>query len=85
MLIADDEAHALRLANASEYGLSSAVFTKDMARGLQFARGIVAGMTHINDITVDDQPNAPFGGERTPGSGVSTVTMLSMNSLAHIG
>lgn len=69
MLIADDEAHALRLANASEYGLSSAVFTQDMARGLQFARGIVAGMTHINDITVDDQPNAPFGGEKNSGLG----------------
>ena len=69
LLIADNEAHALRLANASEYGLSSAVFTKDMARGLKFARGIVAGMTHINDITVDDQPNAPFGGEKNSGLG----------------
>lgn len=69
LVVADDEAHALRLANASEYGLSSAVFTKDMARGLKFARGIVAGMTHINDITVDDQPNAPFGGEKNSGLG----------------
>lgn len=69
LLIAEDEAHALRLANGTEYGLSSAVFTKDMARGLQFARGIVAGMTHINDITVDDQPNAPFGGEKNSGLG----------------
>ncbi|WP_416425132.1 aldehyde dehydrogenase family protein [Pseudomonas sp. App30] len=69
LMVADNEAHALQLANASEYGLSSAVFTKDMARGLSFARGIVAGMTHINDITVDDQPNAPFGGEKNSGLG----------------
>ena len=69
ILIADNEAHALTLANASEYGLSSAVFSKDMARALNFSRGIVAGMTHINDITVDDQPNAPFGGEKNSGLG----------------
>lgn len=60
---------ALRLANASSYGLSSAVFTQDMERGVRFARGIVAGMTHINDMTVDDQPNAPFGGEKNSGLG----------------
>lgn len=49
--------------------LSSAVFTRDMARGLSFARGIVAGMTHIKDITVDDQSNVPFGGEKNSGLG----------------
>ena len=60
---------ALKLANASPYGLSSAVFTRGMERGVRFARGIVAGMTHINDMTVDDQPNAPFGGEKNSGLG----------------
>lgn len=69
LLIANDEQHALELANAGDYGLSSAVFTRDMARGLRFARNIVAGMTHINDMTVDDQPNAPFGGEKNSGLG----------------
>lgn len=69
MLVAENQAHAMQLANASEYGLSSAVFTRDMQRGLEFSRGIVAGMTHINDITVDDQPNAPFGGEKNSGLG----------------
>ena len=66
---ARDEAHALELANASEYGLSAAVFTRDYARGLHFARGIRSGMCHINDITVDDQTNAPFGGEKNSGLG----------------
>jgi acyl-CoA reductase-like NAD-dependent aldehyde dehydrogenase len=54
---ARDEDHALDLANATQYGLSSAVFTGDFERGVRFARG-------SNDITVDDQPNAPFGGEK---------------------
>ncbi|MCY0386778.1 aldehyde dehydrogenase family protein [Robbsia sp. Bb-Pol-6] len=69
ILRARDEAHALELANDTEFGLSSAVFTRDLERGVRFARGIVAGMTHINDISVDDQPNAPFGGEKNSGLG----------------
>lgn len=69
MVVAENEAHALALANATEFGLSSAVFTSDMDRGLRFASGIVAGITHINDITIDDQPNAPFGGEKNSGLG----------------
>lgn len=64
-----DEAHALQLANDTEYGLSSAVFTGDLERGVRFARGIVAGMTHINGMSVDDQTNAPFGGEKNSGLG----------------
>ncbi|CAM5379572.1 putative aldehyde dehydrogenase YfmT [Pseudomonas oleovorans subsp. oleovorans] len=66
---ARDEAHALELANSSEYGLSSAVFTSSLERGVQFARRIRAGMTHINDIPVNDEPNAPFGGEKNSGLG----------------
>ena len=69
IIIADNEEHALSLANDTEHGLSSAVFTENMERGLNFARKIYAGMTHINDITVDDQPLAPFGGEKNSGLG----------------
>lgn len=64
-----DEAEALQVANDTEYGLSSAVFTRDQARGLHFARSMQAGMTHINDQTVNDLPNAPFGGEKNSGIG----------------
>lgn len=66
---ANDEAHALLLANDTEYGLSSAVCTSNHERGVHFALQIEAGMTHINDITVDDQPHAPFGGEKNSGLG----------------
>ncbi|NHN69052.1 aldehyde dehydrogenase family protein [Pseudomonas fluorescens] len=66
---ARDEAHALTLANDSEYGLSSAVFTKDLERGARFARQIKAGMTHVNDIPVNDEAHAPFGGEKNSGLG----------------
>jgi aldehyde dehydrogenase (NAD+) len=63
------EEHALRVANDTEYGLSSAVFTRDEARGLRFAKALQAGMSHVNDCTVNDSPNSPFGGEKNSGLG----------------
>lgn len=66
---AQNEADALRLANDTAYGLSSAVCTADIERGTRFAMQIDAGMTHINSITVADQPNAPFGEEKNSGLG----------------
>lgn len=66
---AKDEAHALQLANDTHFGLSSAVCTADYERGVAFALKIDAGMTHINAITVVDQANAPFGGEKNSGLG----------------
>jgi Aldehyde dehydrogenase family len=48
---------------------SSAVFTRDRARGELFALRIEAGMTHINDHSVADVPTGPFGGEKNSGIG----------------
>jgi aldehyde dehydrogenase (NAD+) len=69
LMRARDEAHALELANASEFGLSSAVFSASLERAVGFARQVRAGMTHINDIPVNDEANAPFGGEKNSGLG----------------
>jgi aldehyde dehydrogenase (NAD+) len=66
---ARDEDDALRIANDTEYGLSSAVFTADLGRGVRFARRIEAGMTHVNDQPVNDLPFNPFGGEKNSGVG----------------
>ena len=66
---AKDEAHAIHLANDSEYGLSSAVFTRDTARGLRVARQIRSGICHINGPTVHDEPQMPFGGVGASGYG----------------
>jgi benzaldehyde dehydrogenase (NAD) len=64
-----DEAHAIRLANDTDYGLSAAVFTKDTARGLRVARQIKSGMCHINGPTVHDEAQMPFGGLKGSGYG----------------
>ena len=69
ILKANDEAHALNLANDTDFGLSSAVCTSNIERGRTFAAQLDAGMTHINGISVADQPNAPFGGEKNSGLG----------------
>ena len=61
---AEDDTDALRLANDTSYGLSSAVFTRDAERGVRLAHGINAGMTHINDSPLNDEPHLAFGGEK---------------------
>lgn len=66
---ARDEAHAVELANDSEYGLSAAVFTRDVAKGLTIARRIRSGICHVNGPTVHDEPHMPFGGVGASGYG----------------
>ena len=69
VLKARDEAHALKLANDTRFGLSGAVCTSNIERGISFTEQLDIGMTHINGISVADQANAPFGGEKNSGLG----------------
>lgn len=66
---ADTDEEAVRMASETEYGLSSSIFTSDLAKGEEFAMQIESGMTHINDQTVNDSPTIPFGGNKSSGSG----------------
>jgi len=63
IMTVSSEEEALELANDTEYGLSAAVFTRDMLRGLRMARGIESGAVHINGMTVHDETALPHGGE----------------------
>jgi aldehyde dehydrogenase (NAD+) len=63
----DDEEHALKLANDTEYGLGAGVYTTNIARGFRMAKAIRAGTVGINEYTV--WPNAPFGGLKQSGLG----------------
>jgi benzaldehyde dehydrogenase (NAD) len=60
---------AAKLAADSEYGLSLGILTRDVMRGLDLARRIPTGIVHINEQTVDDEPNIPFGGVLASGTG----------------
>ena len=59
----------LAKANDTEYGLSSAIFTKDIDKAFHFARNIGAGMCHINGPTIHDEAHIPFGGNGESGVG----------------
>jgi vanillin dehydrogenase len=65
----DGPDEAVRLANDSPYGLSSAVFTGDVGLGLAVARRIRTDMCHINGTTLDDETPVPFGGTKRSGMG----------------
>lgn len=65
---ARDENDALRIANDSEFGLGSAIFTGNVERGQALARKIKAGCCFINDFVKSD-PRLPFGGIRKSGYG----------------
>jgi aldehyde dehydrogenase (NAD+) len=69
ILTFNGEEQAIRIANDTDYGLSSAVFTRDTGRGIAVAKRIQAGMTHVNDWPVNDEPNTAFGGEKDSGIG----------------
>ncbi len=63
------EDEAVRVANDTEYGLSAAVFSRDIQRALNVAGRIESGICHINGPTVADEPQMPFGGVKASGHG----------------
>ncbi|GLH63540.1 aldehyde dehydrogenase family protein [Parageobacillus sp. G301] len=69
MIKAETDEQAIELANKTEYGLSSAIFTSDLEKGTELALEIDSGMTHVNDQTVNLQSNTPFGGTKASGLG----------------
>jgi acyl-CoA reductase-like NAD-dependent aldehyde dehydrogenase len=60
---------AIRVANDTEYGLSAAVFGKDVQRALSVSKRIESGICHINKPTVADEAQIPFGGVKASGHG----------------
>ncbi|MEC4018214.1 aldehyde dehydrogenase family protein [Streptomyces sp. H27-D2] len=86
----DDEDEAVRIANATPYGLSGAVHTGDIERGVRIAQRIETGMVHVNDGTVHDEAIVPFGGEKQSGVGrlngdalVDAFTTVKWISIQH--
>ena len=60
---------AVRVANDTEYGLAAAVFSQDVPAALEIAHRIESGICHVNDATVQDEPEMPFGGVKASGFG----------------
>jgi acyl-CoA reductase-like NAD-dependent aldehyde dehydrogenase len=69
VVIANDAEDAVRIANDTGYGLSSAVFSRDVNKAMKIAERLETGICHINGSTVHDEPQMPFGGVKDSGWG----------------
>jgi acyl-CoA reductase-like NAD-dependent aldehyde dehydrogenase len=67
--VAADADQAVERANATSYGLSAGIITGDRERGFALAQRIESGIVHVNDQTVADEPQMPFGGVKDSGFG----------------
>jgi acyl-CoA reductase-like NAD-dependent aldehyde dehydrogenase len=67
--VVDSVDQAVERANATTYGLASGILTSDTERGLALAQQIEAGIVHVNDQPVGDEPQMPFGGVKGSGLG----------------
>jgi acyl-CoA reductase-like NAD-dependent aldehyde dehydrogenase len=67
--VVDSPEQAVARANATSYGLSSGIITRDLERGMALAQAIDAGIVHVNDQPVGDEPQMPFGGVKDSGFG----------------
>jgi benzaldehyde dehydrogenase (NAD) len=65
----DGPDEAVEVANDTEYGLSAAVFSENVPAALELAQRIESGICHVNDTTVHDEPQMPFGGVKASGFG----------------
>jgi acyl-CoA reductase-like NAD-dependent aldehyde dehydrogenase len=66
--VVNDESEAIRVANESEYGLGSSLWTKDLERARRLARDMQSGLVFVNALTKSD-PRMPFGGVKKSGVG----------------
>ncbi|KAF4971803.1 hypothetical protein FSARC_1496 [Fusarium sarcochroum] len=69
LITIETEEEAIKIANDTDYGLTSSVFTSDLQRGLRIAREIETGAVHINNMSIHDESGLPHGGAKASGYG----------------
>ncbi|KAK3716525.1 hypothetical protein LTR37_006421 [Vermiconidia calcicola] len=69
LIAVDSDDEAIEIANDTEYGLSGAIFTENLGRGLKIAKEIDSGAIHINSMSVHDESMLPHGGVKKSGWG----------------
>ncbi|MBB5939326.1 5-carboxymethyl-2-hydroxymuconate semialdehyde dehydrogenase [Streptomyces zagrosensis] len=83
----DDEAEAIELANATEYGLAAYVWTSDLRRGHRVAHAVESGMVWINSHNVRDL-RTPFGGVKSSGlgreGGAHSIDFYTESKIVHV-
>jgi len=66
---------AIAAANQTAYGLTASLFTEQLSAALRFAEEVNAGMVHLNGSTLQEEPQAPFGGSGDSGFGRESLTL----------
>jgi benzaldehyde dehydrogenase (NAD) len=79
----DTDEQAIALANDTDYGLSAAIITRDVGRGMAIGDELHAGLIHINDQTVNDDVVNPFGGVGASGNGTSIGGPANWEEFTH--
>jgi vanillin dehydrogenase len=69
IVVVDGADEAIEVANDTDYGLSAAIWSADVPAALELSQRIQSGICHINDTTVQDEPQMPFGGVKASGWG----------------
>jgi aldehyde dehydrogenase (NAD+) len=85
----DGFAQAVEVANAVEFGLSSAIFTRSLDRALAFVEQSEVGLTHVNLHTAHKEPQLPFGGVKHSGCGLpeaghSGIEFFTRHQVAYV-
>ncbi len=81
--VAEDETHALRLANQTEFGLAGAIFTRDLEKGERLARDVMDVGTCAVNAHVRSDPRLPFGGIKQSGYG-RELSMEGMREFVNV-
>ena len=76
----DDLENAIEIANGIEYGLSSALYTKDVNRAFSAIRDLEAGITYINAPTIGAEVHLPFGGVKRPATAIAKAASAHSTS-----
>jgi aldehyde dehydrogenase (NAD+) len=76
VITVEDAEEAVRVANNSQYGLSSGIMTRDLQKGMEIAERLENGCVHINDSSVHDEAHAPLGGMKDSGWGKNGMEVL---------
>jgi aldehyde dehydrogenase (NAD+) len=75
---------AIDVINSVEYGLSSAIYTKDVSRAFEAITRIEAGLTYVNSSTIGSEVHLPFGGIKHTGIGAREGGIEGINEFSEI-
>jgi succinate-semialdehyde dehydrogenase/glutarate-semialdehyde dehydrogenase/succinyl-CoA reductase len=85
IIVAGDEAEAIKLANDSEYGLGASIWTQDLDKAERLSNSVESGIVSVNNVVASD-PRVPFGGIKKSGFGreLSRYGMLEFANIKSV-